>query len=219
MVLQLVRLLSRNRHLSTLAICVLLSIVSLVLPLPAKKAVSSVLSGAVLGPFKRAAASLASIGRVREENAILRRLAAGLADERAALLEYKHENDRLRELLSFFVTFEEEQRARMLPARVIGLPGGRIVEQIEIDQGRLDGVEERMPVVVPDGLVGKVSRVFAHRALVEPLVSASSAASVVVERSRVRGVVRPRFGSATDLVGWEMDYVPAESRRRSRRLG
>jgi len=211
MVLQLVRLLSRNRQLSTLAVCVVLSVVSLVLPMPAKKAVSAVLSGGVLGPFKRLGTSLVEIGRMREDNALLRRVAVELADERASLLEYKHENDRLRELLSFFVTFEEEERSEMLPARVVGMPGGRVVERIEVDKGTLDGVAENMPVVVPDGLVGKVSRVFPHRALVEPLVSASSAASVVVERSRVRGVVRPRFGSATTLAGWEMDYVPARS--------
>jgi len=211
MVLPLVRLLSRNRQLSTLTICVVLSIVSLALPMPAKNAVSTVLSGGILGPFKRVARSLVEIGSMREDNALLRRIAVELADDRAALLEYKHENDRLRELLSFFVAFDEEERSEMLPARVIGMPGGRVVERIEVDKGALDGVKKNMPVVVPDGLVGKISSVFEDRALVEPLVSASSAAGVVVERSRVRGVVRPRFGSATTLAGWEMDYVPARS--------
>ncbi len=68
-----------------------------------------------------------------------------------------------------------------------------------------------MAVVVPGGLVGKVVRTFPERSLVEPLGSASSAVSVLIERSRVRGVVRPRYVGVAELASWNMEYVPSRS--------
>lgn len=211
MVLQLARLLRGSRQLSALVICVFLSFVSLALPPRAKDAVSNVLSGLALGPFKRMAGFTAELVAVRGENSELRVLAADLMADRADLLEYKHENDRLRELLGFLVSFPEDVRFEMLPARVIGMPGGRIVEQLEVDKGERDGVRPGMPVVVPEGVVGKVSRTFWDRSLVEPLASSSAAVSVTIERSGVRGIVRRRYGGVAELAGWEMDYVPARS--------
>ena len=35
--------------------------------------------------------------------------------------------------------------------------------------------------------------------------------SVVIERSRARGVLHPRYGPVSDFVSWGVDYVPARS--------
>ena len=99
----------------------------------------------------------------------------------------------------------------MIPASVIGMPGGRVLEGIEIDRGLEHGLTAGMPVIVSDGLVGKISTTFPGRSLIEPLTSASSAVAVTVERSRVRGIVRPKYRSAAELLSWEMDYVAARS--------
>jgi rod shape-determining protein MreC len=208
---QIIQLLRERPELSTFVVCLLCSIVLLTLPQAAKDGISSVVSGATLGPFKRLAVGLAELARVREENAGLMKLAAELAAERAVLVEYREESRRLRELQSWLVGFPEEERLKMLPARVIGMPGSRVIERIEIDRGISDGVGAGMAVVVPRGLVGKVVRAFPGRSLVEPLGSASSAVSVVVERSRVRGVVRPRYVGVAELASWNMEYVPSRS--------
>ena len=68
MLSQLVRVLRGNRELSTFLICVALSFICLSLPPGAKDVVSSVLSGAVLGPFRRVATGAMELGRVREES-------------------------------------------------------------------------------------------------------------------------------------------------------
>ena len=211
MLTQLTRVLRGNRELSTFLICAALSFLCLFLPPSVKDVMSSVLSGTVLGPFKRISTAAVELVRIRTENEALRRLAVELLDERADLVEHKYENERLRELLDFLVVFPEEEQAEMLPARVVGMPGGRVIESIEIDAGSDDDVRPSMPVVVPGGLVGKVVRVFPHRSLVEPLSSASSGVSVVTERGRVRGVVKPRFGAGSKVVTWEVDYVQARS--------
>jgi len=207
----LARLFARNRDLAAFAVCAALSLVLLSLPPSVRNGIGSGVSTVVFGPFRLLATHTASLQGTREENERLRELAVRLAEERSTLLSYRSENERLRELLSFLVSFPEEERFRMLPARVIGMPGSRVVERLELDRGIVDGVKEGMPVVLPEGVVGKVATVMRRRALVEPLTSASSAISVVVERSRVRGVVRPRFGSSSDVLGWHVDYVPARS--------
>ncbi|MEA3409848.1 MAG: rod shape-determining protein MreC, partial [Candidatus Eisenbacteria bacterium] len=113
----------------------------------------------------------------------------------------------------FLVAFPEEKLAEMIPARVIGMPGGRVVEGMKIDKGKRDSLnlEAGMPIVVPGGLVGKISSVFGDHSLIEPLTSASSGVSVMTERGRVRGVVKPRFGAGSRRGGWEIDYVQARS--------
>jgi rod shape-determining protein MreC len=211
MLSQLARLLRENRELSTFVACAACSFVLLGLPPVAKEETAGVLAAVVLDPFKRLATGAQELMSIREENAVLRKLALELATERAALMEYRHENERLRELIGFFVSFSDEERFEMVPARVVGMPGGRIIERIELDKGRRDGLSSGMAVIVPEGLVGKVVGVAATRSRVEPLASASSAVSVVTERSRVRGILRPRYGPVSDFVSWGVDYVPARS--------
>jgi rod shape-determining protein MreC len=91
------------------------------------------------------------------------------------------------------------------------MPGGRVVEGMKIDKGLTDSLAVDMPIVVPGGLVGKISSVYQSYSFVEPLTSASSGVSVITERGRVRGVVKPRFGAASRRVTWEIDYVQARS--------
>jgi rod shape-determining protein MreC len=205
------RVLRGNRELATFLVCALLSLTCLSLPQAAKGFVSTVLSGVILGPIERASTAVVQRGRVREENAALRRIAIDLMIERAALVDYRHENERLRELMGFLVTFPRDELPEIVPARVIGMPGGRVVESMRIDKGLCDSLQVDMPIVVPSGLVGKIAEVYSNYSLVEPLTSASSGVSVVTERGRVRGVIRPRFGGASRLVTWEIDYVQARS--------
>jgi len=211
MLSQLLRLFRENRELSTFVVCAAASFILLGLPPAVKEGTSAVLATVFLDPFKRMTTGALELAGIREENAALRKIAAELAAERAGLMEYRYENERLRELIGFFVSFSEDERFEMLPARVIGMPGGRIIERIELDKGSRDGVGSGMPVIVPEGLIGKVVGVSAGRSKIEPLASASSAVSVVIERSRVRGVIRPRYGPVSDFVSWGVDYVPARS--------
>lgn len=211
MLAQLSRVLRGNRELSTLLFCVALSIVCLSLPPGAKEFVSSVLSGTILGPVQRLSTAIVQRGRVQEENAALRRIAIELMTERSALVDYRYENERLRELVGFLVAFPKEELAEMIPARVTAVPGGRVVESMKIDKGHWDRLEPDMPVVVPSGLVGKIASVFEDESLIEPLTSASSGVSVMTERGRVRGVVKPRFGGGSRRGTCEIAYVQARS--------
>jgi rod shape-determining protein MreC len=61
---------------------------------------------------------------------------------------------------------------------------------VVIDKGSVDGVMEGMPVVVAEGVVGRVIRSAPHDSRVLLLTDASSAVASLVQRNRTRGVVR-----------------------------
>ena len=115
MLSQLVRLIRSRRELSTFLTCALVSFALFALPPDVKDVTGRIVSGIALGPFKRLTTAAADLGRVREENAVLRRLAVELMQERAALVECGHENQRLRELVA---NVDEQPRGKR--ARGIG---------------------------------------------------------------------------------------------------
>ena len=125
------------------------------------------------------------------------------AHERAAALErdvnllrldqmelhnIRQENERLRHLLAFS---NEAPDRHVLGGRVIGVrldPKG--LQLITIDRGANDGIARMMPVVVAQGVVGRVHTVTATTADVLLLSDRNSSIAVRVDRSRARANVR-----------------------------
>jgi rod shape-determining protein MreC len=88
-----------------------------------------------------------------------------------------------------------------------GLPWYRT---LTINKGREDGVELEAPVLTPTGVLGRVIERGPHAAKVQLLLDSQSGAGVLIERSRVTGIVSGQVGGvegavATDLV---LKYVP-----------
>ena len=104
------------------------------------------------------------------------------------LQQERGENDRLRRLLSLA---ETEPRRAYLGARVIGVrlaPAG--LQLVTIDRGADDGLARAMPVVVAEGVVGRIHSVTAHSADVLLAIDRNSSTAVRVERTRARANVR-----------------------------
>jgi rod shape-determining protein MreC len=108
--------------------------------------------------------------------------------ERQQLLAARDEAERLRKLLAF----SAETGARTyVGARVIGVRLGTTGRQVlTVDRGTDDGVGAMMPVVVADGVVGRVQAVAGHTADVLVLTDVNSVVAVRVERTRARANVR-----------------------------
>jgi rod shape-determining protein MreC len=108
--------------------------------------------------------------------------------ERLQLLEERGEVERLRRLLGF----AQGGAARTyVGARVVGVqfaPSG--LQLLVIDRGEADGVTRLKPVVMADGVVGRVHSATAHTAEVLLLTDRNSSVAVRVERTRARGNVR-----------------------------
>lgn len=123
-----------------------------------------------------------------ERAAELGRRVRDLEIERQQLLADRMEAERLRRLLSFA---EPSSERRYLGAHVIGVRLGTAGLQIlTLDRGSDDGVAKLMPVVVADGVVGRVLAVAGKSADVLALTDRNSSIAVRVERTRARANVR-----------------------------
>lgn len=108
--------------------------------------------------------------------------------EKQRLHEVEEEVARLRKLLNFA---EQSGQRHYVGARVIGIRLGTAGRQIlTVDRGSDDGVAPMMPVVVADGVVGRVHQVNARSADVLVLTDLNSSIAVRVDRTRARANVR-----------------------------
>ena len=106
--------------------------------------------------------------------------------EQAALLEDARQGQRLQQLLSF----QEHYISATVAAQVIGTAGTDQSRVLLIDKGSHDGLKPDMAVITPDGIVGKLKDVFPHTAQVLEISDQSSGAGVLLESTRLRGVLR-----------------------------
>ncbi len=115
--------------------------------------------------------------------------------------EVREENSRLRRLLAL----KERLPLETLPGEVIGKEWGGWVRSLTINRGRSDGVARLTPVIVPDGVVGRVVAVRAHAAVIQLLNDSSSAVGGVIQRTRTPGVVEGKPGG-----GLRFKFPPRE---------
>jgi rod shape-determining protein MreC len=123
---------------------------------------------------------------VRQQNADLQKTVDRLRLEQAALLEDAKQGQRLQALLHF----QEKYIYKTLAAQTIGTSGTDQSRVFYIDKGKNDGVERDMAVITPEGIVGKIRDVFPHTAQVLAINDESSGAGVILETTRIRGILR-----------------------------
>lgn len=123
---------------------------------------------------------------VNEENQQLRHRVSVLEALNSSLLEFKHENQRLKSLLNT----EEEFNVHGVAANVIGYDPTSLAETVILDRGSSDGVKEEAPVVLGDGLVGQIVAVSLNSSRALLIIDPASAVDALVQNNRVRGLVR-----------------------------
>lgn len=122
----------------------------------------------------------------REENEkLLEKIAALEADTRE-LDTLRHENERLRGLLSFQ---ESHQDYDMIGAKVIAKDPGAWYSAFKIDKGTKDGVQKYSTIVTERGLVGYVYEVGSTWASVVSIIDSKSAAGCILQRTGDTAVV------------------------------
>jgi len=115
-----------------------------------------------------------------------------LQGELNAVSEVLMENQRLRRLLDFV----DKTERPALPARVIAEDLSSWARTIVIDKGSDVGLRDGLPVVVAEGVVGRIIKTAPNSARVLLITDASSAIASLVQRTRTRGVAR---GTGRDL--------------------
>jgi rod shape-determining protein MreC len=123
---------------------------------------------------------------VRQENRDLKFEIEQLRLEQVRLSDDAQQARRLQALLGF----KEQYIAKTVAAQVIGSSGSEQSRSIYIDKGTSAGVEKDMAVITADGLVGKVLRAFGSSAQVLLINDQSSGVGVILDKSRLQGVIK-----------------------------
>lgn len=140
---------------------------------------------------------------VRRENEQLRDQIQQMRLEQVRLQQDAAQARRLQALLAF----KEEYISETVPSQVIGTSGSEQSRVIYIDRGTDHGLKENMPVITPEGIVGKVLRVFPGTAQVLIINDQTSGVGVILEKSRLQGILR---GSADGSLN--VEYIMADEK-------
>ena len=128
-----------------------------------------------------------NVRSVHRENEELREELTHMRLEQIRLAEDAGQAHRLQALLGF----KEKFIAQTVAAQVISTTGSPFSRGIYIDKGPHDGVKTDMAVITPEGIVGKVYKVFPElgTALVLEVNDPSSGAGAILEKSRLQGIL------------------------------
>src|ERR1039457_3662159 len=134
---------------------------------------------------------------VRDENQDLKKTVDRLRLEQAALLEDARQGQRLQALLGF----QEKYIYATIAAQAIGSSGSSQSRVFYLDKGSADGLDRDMAVITADGIVGKVREVFPNSAQVLAINDQTSGAGVILETTRIRGILRGNAAGRPQIVG------------------
>lgn len=129
---------------------------------------------------------------VRRENASLRGENEQLRVQTLQAGETREENTRLRRLL----VLRDRLPLATVAGEVIGREAGGWVRSLTVNRGRGDGIVQQTPVIMPEGLVGRVVQVHRGAAVIQLLNDPASTVGAVVQRTRTAGLVEGDAGGA-----------------------
>ena len=136
---------------------------------------------------------------VRRENAVLQQ----------QLEEYKQREVRFQEAqqaltrLEVLLDLKRQVALPVIGARVIAYDPTLWSRSAIINQGKVQGVKEGLPVLAPQGIVGRIVAVYPEYSKVMLIVDRKSGADAMVQRTRIRGILKGKGGNRCSL-----EFVP-----------
>jgi rod shape-determining protein MreC len=160
----------------------------------------------VFGPFERGShaviegtvggwSALHDLWAYKQEN---KNLGSELVAARARiqqLSEKAAEVDQLKALLNF----KARSPYRSVAAQVIAASPEDGSTAVVIDRGEDAGIRADLPVITPEGVVGKVAAVYAHTAQVLLITDPSCGVGCMLEQSRIQGILKGTGQDQCDL--------------------
>jgi len=159
---------------------------------PAERGVENSKSG-IFGFWK----NYIDLRHVRQQNQDLQDTVDRLRLEQAALLEDARQGQRLQAMLAF----QQKYLYKTVAAQIIGSSGSDQSRVFYLDKGKADGLARDMAVISAEGIVGKVREVFPHSAQVLVINDQTSGAGVILETTRIRGILRGNADGQPQIVG------------------
>jgi rod shape-determining protein MreC len=118
------------------------------------------------------------------------------------------ENNRLRAQMDL----PRQLRWRLKPARVISRDPANWWRTLQIDVGSRDGITNDLPVLTPQGLVGRISEVGLAHAKVILVGDPGCPVSVLISETREQGMIAPLSSSPLDDTLVELSYLSRNSK-------
>jgi rod shape-determining protein MreC len=134
---------------------------------------------------------------VRQQNQDLQSTIDRLRLEQASLLENAKQGQRLQALLGF----QHSYLYATVAAQAIGSSGSDRSRVFYLDKGSAEGLKPDMAVITADGIVGKVRDVFPHTAQVLAINDQNAGAGVILEKTRIRGILRGNSNGQLVVLG------------------
>jgi rod shape-determining protein MreC len=103
------------------------------------------------------------------------------------------------------LSFQEKYIYKTQAAQIIGTSGSDQSRLFYIDKGADSKLERDMAVITADGIVGKVREVYPRSAQVLVINDQSSGAGVILETTRIRGILRGNALGQPQIVGLMVD--------------
>ena len=131
------------------------------------------------------------------------------AELQRQLEEYKQREVQFQEAeqaLTRLETLLDLKRQVALPvigARVIAYDPTLWSRSAIINQGKAQGVKEGLPVLAPQGIVGRIVGIYPEYSKVMLIVDRKSSADAMVQRTRIRGMLKGKGGNRCSL-----EFVP-----------
>jgi len=171
----------------------------------------------VIDPFQRSLRGITDISlgawrtyrsllRAQQENQELHAQLVSAQSQIQQLSEQGAESLRLRALLEF----KNQLPFQTAAAEVIASSPGENSNAIFIGKGADEGLTSDLAVITPQGIVGKTIAVFSHSSQVLLLTDPSSGVGVMLEKTRVQGVLKGD-GQNLCLIRYIMNEEPVSS--------
>ncbi len=136
-----------------------------------------------------------SIDELTEQNEALKQENAALKEQISQSGLIEKENDRLRDYLSMkseYPSFSFEE------GMVIGREASNYVTVLTLNRGTIHGVEENMPVVTKEGIVGCVSEVGLTWCKVSTILETARSVGVYLPRNQASGILSGDYSMRVD---------------------
>ncbi|MDO9071487.1 MAG: rod shape-determining protein MreC [Deltaproteobacteria bacterium] len=136
---------------------------------------------------------------VRRQNAELQRQLEEFKQRGVHFQEAEQALTRLETLLDL----KRQVALPVIGARVIAYDPTLWSRSAIINQGKTQGVKEGLPVLAPQGIVGRIVEVYPEYSKVMLIVDRKSSADAMVQRTRIRGMLKGKGGNRCSL-----EFVP-----------
>ncbi|ABO51057.1 rod shape-determining protein MreC [Desulforamulus reducens MI-1] len=150
----------------------------------------SPVQGVLMGVSKNlrnGAESVASLGRLSQENKSLKDKVAELQGQLYLQEELKQENERLKTLLQYQDQYKSNFSFKT--ATVVGRDPGNWFGIVTLNKGSNHGIAKNMPVVTPLGLIGRIVGVSKNTSQLMLITDPRSGVGAMVQESRIPGVL------------------------------